>query len=78
MIRLTNETTGNVLGEISDADFEIMRKALEEEGPTDQDYYINEETIQLLAEQGLSSAAQDLLRSGLDAQGELDVLWKRV
>ena len=63
MIRLANRGTGDVLGTIQEADLEVMRKALEEEGEDDRDYYVVEQTLETLAEQGLSSNAQSLLRN---------------
>ena len=57
MIRLVNRGTGDMLGTIQEADFEVMRKALEEEGEDDRDYYVVEQTLETLAEQGLSSDA---------------------
>ena len=78
MIRLVNRGTGDVLGTIQEADLEVMRKALEEEGEDDRDYYVVEETIGMLAEQGLSSDVQSLLRNALSKDGDLEVGWETV
>ncbi len=75
MIRLVDKTTGKIFGEVAEADVEVMRRALEEEGSTDQDYYINKETLELLIEGGLSAEAQALIRRGLEGSGEFDIGW---
>ena len=78
MIRLVNRGTGDVLGTIQEADFEVMRKALEEEGADDRDYYVVEQTLETLAEQGLSSDAQSLLRNAFSKDGDLEFGWERI
>ena len=64
MIRVVNRETGEMLGTIQDADLEIMRQALEEEGEDDRDYFLADDTLELLVQRGLSSDAQTLLRNG--------------
>jgi hypothetical protein len=78
MIRLTDRANGQVLGVVQELDLEIIRRVLEEEGPEDTDYYINEETLELLIEQGLSIEAQAAIRKGLEGRGEFDLAWERV
>ena len=77
MIRLVNRETGEMLGTIQDADLEIMRKALEEEGGDDRDYFVAEDSLELLAEQGLSAEAQSLLRNSFK-EGAVEVGWEQV
>lgn len=43
MIRLVNRGTGNVLGTVQEAELEVLRAALEEEGTEDRDYYVEVE-----------------------------------
>lgn len=77
MIRLVDRETGKVLGTISDADIEIMRQALEEEGGDDKDYFIPEESLEVLAEQGLSASTQTLLRNNFK-EGAIEIGWEQV
>jgi hypothetical protein len=77
MIRLVNRETGEALGTIQDADLEVMRQALEEEGGDDRDYFIAEETLELLAERGLSAGTQSLLRNSFK-EGAVEVGWEQV
>ena len=78
MIRLIDKVTRQVLGVVQESDFEVMRRVLEEEGPEDTDYYLNEETLDLLIEQGLSAEAQAAVRKGLAGREEFDLVWERV
>ncbi len=77
MIRLVDRETGEMLGEIQEADLEVMRKTLEEEGEDDRDYFVAEDTLELLIERGLSSDVQALLRKGFK-DGELEFGWEQI
>lgn len=57
MPKLYNATTGAELGEITDEQLEFLQDQLEEESAEDQDYYINQETLDYFAEQGCGSGA---------------------
>ena len=65
MVKLSIEATGAEVGEISDDDFRVLRAALEEEGPDDRDYWIDLDTIDLLAERGAPPKLLELLRNAV-------------
>ena len=48
-IRLFDEEAGRDIGKISEAELAVLQDALEEEGPDDNDYWINEDEIDDLA-----------------------------
>lgn len=77
MVRLVKKDTGEELGIVEDGDLEVMRRLLEEESATDTDYYLTEDTLELLAEGGLSLAAQSLLRKALEGVEGVEVRWER-
>ncbi|MBI3925038.1 MAG: hypothetical protein HY319_05820 [Armatimonadetes bacterium] len=77
MIRLIDLSNGGVLGELGSVDFEILKRSLELESSFDTDYYMNEATLELLAEHGLSREAQALLRQPMTSAG-YDVGWEPV
>ena len=52
MIKLYDKDTGAPLGELSEEQLTFLQEQLEEEGAGDQDYYLNPDTIDLLAEAG--------------------------
>lgn len=77
MVRLVKKDTGEELGIVEDGDLEVMRRLLEEESATDTDYYLTEDTLELLAEGGLSLSAQSLLRKALEGVEGVEVRWER-
>ncbi|HEU4742720.1 MAG TPA: galactosyldiacylglycerol synthase [Meiothermus sp.] len=75
MPKLYNATTGAELGEITDEQLEFLQDQLEEESAEDQDYYINQETLDYFAEQGADRALIDLLQAALAGRDEIDIRW---
>jgi hypothetical protein len=76
MIDLYNSETNQPIGSISDADLQVLMDALEEESSDDRDYYINADTIDLLAEHG-SPELIEMLRSALASAEGLEIRWER-
>lgn len=77
MITLHNKETGEQLGTVADSDLQVLVDALEEESRSDTDYYINEETIELLADQGASEQLLALLRRALGTSEGVEIQWAR-
>ena len=65
MITLRLKDSGAVLGSISDADLLVLVDQFEEESSTDRDYFVNEQTVQLLEDAGASPDTCALLRKAL-------------
>ena len=65
MVTLSIQATGATIGDISDDDFRLLQSALEEEGPDDRDYWINLDTIDLIAERGAPAKLVELLRNAV-------------
>lgn len=76
MIDLYNSDTNQPIGSISDADLQVLMDALEEESSDDRDYYINADTIDILAEKA-SAELVELLRSALGSSEGVEVRWER-
>lgn len=77
MIQLYNEETGALIGEITDEQLKFLVGELEETSLDDIDYYLSEDTVDMLEADGADPALITLLRKALDEHGEVDVLWKR-
>lgn len=75
MIRIYSSETGQVVGEISEEQLAFLREHLEEESDDDQDYYITEDTVELLEEAGADAALADVLRAAIGDSGGVDVRW---
>jgi len=78
MIRILNKETREVLGTISDDDFEILKEQLEGENLSDTDYYINQSTLDYFIELELPQSLIDVLKSGLGDKEEMDIEWVNV
>jgi hypothetical protein len=50
MIDLYNDTTGELLGQVREADLQVLVDALEEESTEDLDYFIDAATIDVIAD----------------------------
>jgi processive 1,2-diacylglycerol beta-glucosyltransferase len=77
LINLYNDQTGVLLGIVDERQFKVLVDQLEREGEGDDDYYINQATIDLLGEHGADPALLDMLRAALADAGEAEVRWLR-
>ena len=78
MHTIVDRICGEVLGTISDQDLHILQEVLTDEGPFDTDYYLQEGTLELLSQAGLSPDSMLLLKDSLEHRnGELEFGWER-
>ena len=77
MIELQDKDTGAPIGTISETQLQFLIDQLEEESVEDQDYYINEATLDLFEERGADPALVSLLRKALGGRSEMEIRWSR-
>ena len=77
MIDLSDAATNQLVGTITEADLQVLMDALEEESSEDQDYYIDEATIDLLAVHEAPDGLLQLLRSALGSSDGVEIRWQR-
>ena len=77
MITLRFKDSGETLGTISDADLQVLVDQFEEESSTDRDYFVDEQTVQLLEDAGASPDTCALLRRGIAGGDGIDIIWSR-
>lgn len=77
MIQLHDKDTGARIGTISEENLKFLVDQLEEESDDDQDYYINETTIDNFEESGAAKELVSLLRSALGSRTEMEIRWSR-
>ena len=75
MITLYNEETGAALGEITEAQLEFLEEQLVEEGAEDADYFINLDTVDLLAQRGADAPLVTLLKQAIGATEGIEITW---
>jgi hypothetical protein len=78
-IRLFDEQTGREIGRISEPELGALRQALEEEGPDDNDYWINSDEIDDIASRpGATPHLVSLLRDALrDKPDGIEIAFRR-
>jgi hypothetical protein len=77
MIDLYNAATNELLGQITEADLQVLVDALEEEGVNDQDYYIDAATIDVIADGKATEHLVGLLRKAVGTSDGVDIRWQR-
>ena len=77
MPKLYEKQTGQFLGTVSDADIQSLIDQLEEEHQTDEDYFIDSATIDLLEEAGASASLVSMLRGAVGSSEGIDVRYER-
>jgi hypothetical protein len=68
MIDLYNDTTGELIGQITEADLQVLVDALEEESTQDRDYFIDAATIDVIADGRATEHLVALLRNALGSK----------
>jgi inactivated superfamily I helicase len=77
MPRLYNIESGELLRTVSEADIQKLVSKLEEEHSADNDYFINQATVDILEEAGASAALIAMLRQAVGASEGLEVRYER-
>jgi hypothetical protein len=77
VIDVFDNDTGAPLGTISEAQLAFLGQQLEEESPTDTDYYINRETVDLLAQRGADAGLLELLQRAIGERDDVEIRWER-
>ena len=76
MVDLFNVETNQLIGTVDDADLQALADALEEESSDDNDYFINADTVDMLAGQA-SANLVELLRAAVGTSDGVEVRWVR-
>ena len=77
MIQLVDTETTKPIGTITEGQLQFLIDELEEESATDQDYYIDAVTIDMLQQDGGDANLIALLRNALGAREGFEVRWTK-
>jgi hypothetical protein len=77
MIDLYNDATNVLIGTMTEADLKVLQDHLEEEGEDDQDYYIDQATLDVLGDGRATEHLMGLLRKALGTAEGVDIRWQR-
>ncbi len=76
MITLYDANSGKEIGTLTEEQLQFLREQLEEESSTDQDYYINRDTLDMFEDEGADAALLAVLQRALGAREEMDIRWE--
>jgi len=78
MIEIFNRENGSSLGTITEDQLDFLIRNLEEEAYRDQDYYIDQGTIDMLIEKKIDEGLLEFLRNALGGRESMEILWEDV
>ena len=76
-IRLYNKDTQTLLGEITPEQLQTLQDLLEEESEADRDYYVDRDTLDVLAEEGADEKLLALIRPHVGEDEGIEIEWKQ-
>jgi processive 1,2-diacylglycerol beta-glucosyltransferase len=74
---IVDALSGELIDEVTGKEMRVLFDNLEIESTTDADFYINRDTLALLAERGASPHLIDVLQRALGDRDECDIRWRR-
>ena len=77
MIDVYNNETDELIGSITEADLHVLTDGLEEESEDDQDYYIDQATIDVLGDGRATEHLLGVLRKALGSAEGVEIRWLR-
>ncbi len=77
MIDLYDNATNILIGSITEADLKVLTDAFEEESEDDQDYYIDQATIDMVGDGRATEHLMGLLRKALGTSDGVEIRWER-
>jgi hypothetical protein len=76
MPRLIRLDTGDDIGTITDVQLKFLVEQLEEEHEEDQDYFIDRDTLELMADNGGDPELLAMLEKALGDDDDMNIAWE--
>lgn len=76
-VRVFDFATDQMIGVLTEEQFQFLQEHLEAEDADDHDYYLNRATLDGLAQQGGDPSVIGVLRSAMGSREEMDIRWQR-
>jgi len=77
MIDLYVKGSNDLLGSITEAELQYLVDSMEETSPEDRDYFVDQATIDLLADGRATDHLVTLLRKAVGAGDGIEIEWKK-
>jgi hypothetical protein len=78
MVKIFNNDSGELIGEITETQLQFLIDNLEEESEEDVDYYINIPTIESFEEKGAEPGLIEILKKGLGTKEEMEIRYEKM
>lgn len=75
LLNLKNEDTGEVIGQVNETEMRFLVDMLEEESVEDADYFINQDTIDMLEVRGGDPELIAILRKAVGESDGIEITW---
>ena len=75
MIVIKDSDTDGVIGMVSEADLQFIIDQLEEESEEDQDYWVDRDTLALLADHGAPAELTAMLETAIGERDGVEIVW---
>jgi len=76
MPRLIRLDTGDDIGTISDVQLKFLVEQLEEEHEEDQDYFVDRDTLELMADNGGDPELLAMLEKAIGDDDSMNIAWE--
>jgi hypothetical protein len=76
MPKLIRIDTGDDIGVISDAQLKFLVEQLEEDHEEDEDYFIDRDTLELMADNGGDPELLAILEKAIGDDDHMDIAWE--
>lgn len=76
MPKLTRIDTGDDVGTITDVQLKFLVEQLEEDHEEDEDYYVDRDTLELMADNGADPELLLLLEKAMGEDDHMDIAWE--
>lgn len=78
MIEVYDNETGILIGTITEEQLQFLIDELEETSTEDQDYFLDDGTLDMLEGAGADDSLMDMLRGALGDRSDFEIRWERV
>jgi len=75
MVKLYEKDREQLVAELSDEQFQFLLDHLEEESEEDTDYYLSQDTLDYLEEEGGDPQMIEVLRKAMGGREDIEVRW---
>ena len=77
MIEIYDNESGDLVGEITEAQLQFLIEELEETSASDRDYYVHAPVLEMLEEAGADDELLEVLQNALGDGESVEIRWER-